>query len=1389
MKHLALSLTLALICVGSATAAVSEVRSVAAPDTLDFPQHLHDQQQNLRSDGQPSATVIRHGRGGYLLVADSLFKPQVISKYYPRKRFMDKAMVDFGGGFNYGIGTETQGTYGMGMTPNFQIGLTDWVTPEHGWRVALQAGELPVRIFEPSQREWVDYNPARFGLSAEYLYNITALASRSYDRPAPAEILLVAGAEADAISYTDLALQNQWTYNVGLHLGLRGILNFSPTGYLYLQPQLGLYKPTDFFSASRTGGEGFALNASLTAGIGIRRDASFSKIGHVSDTLKSVRNDWYFEVGAGLALHQHKFNTIGPEFFLAFGKWFDYTNGFRIRGNFGYHPNVGHYNMYSAEAGADYLWNVSRFFAIRSGDTEAQRSPWSLKFALGANMAVSKHYETGIRVAPGGGVGVQLGVRTSELTEFYLEPRLDIYKGSYMPSVATANGGQWDVVPSLVAGFSFNQNLEETRCRRINNAQFKFKPFQHYFFVQGSVGAITPLSFRLLSTGNVLHTFQPAARLSVGKWFTPIHGLRLYAEGGRIKQGATLSTHNYLGLGAEYLWNITNAIGKGYLDYRPFEAALGVGFNAGSLTTTGKAFNPAFSASLQAHYNIDKRWSIFLEPQLRVYGKDFLANVGPNFDPVASVMIGTQFRTIGYDPRIVRDSTDWAPHGFVGLSAGLSAPLSQPTLGFLSRISFGHWFSPVSGLRFNLGYQSLRFDPFDRIGRQRKAVIGADYLMDFTHLAYGYRERIFHLRPLIGFNVGAGWQSERASTTTEGDAHAGLQLAFSLKHGNEFFIEPQLTYLWGTANVTRMKHFQPALYVGVQKNVENLFRSFSCMSSDLSEIRQYNKENYTWSAADKWYNKWFFELGGGLNMLWGGAAKQHMLHYAGFGGQASVGRWFTPLSGARLRFIGDRLNMETDKGRHGFEMMGLGIDYAHSLTHAIWGYNPKRHIDINAYAGLRLMWQKGSEKVVPGFSMALQPMVNLGSDCSLYLQPEMTFYGKGALQPGLSRSFNFTNALSVGLQVHPRNFDAEAARVLYDENSGQCFFSVAGGGGMPLRNMLAKRNEWFLTGRFSYGHWFTPLSAWRVNVEGWAAPRDFHTHTRSGRMTLGADYMLDVTTLAYSRMDHRLFNFRPLVGFNMGVGYMADFDALLHFQGDVHAGVQMGVNVSQRVELYLEPQLAHVWSGYSEESRLTRVHPTVLAGLTYRLTSYAKDALRDDKGSDRPRHFLSISAGTGFNSHIIRGGQDYFRFKMSVDADLNYGNWFDALNGLRVGGGISTMHIGPHKMPNHQLTVMTLRADYMLNVLNAFRSPDALNQRAELVAYAGLNYNFSFAPTRSTLYGLGGEVGFWAGVKVSPKVTLFLEPTIQVQSPKLYEKSSHPIDGTVRLLGGAKFSF
>lgn len=51
--------------------------------TEDYPERYRDTEQNLLPDSTSSATVVRWGRGGDMLSADSLFKTQPYAKHFP----------------------------------------------------------------------------------------------------------------------------------------------------------------------------------------------------------------------------------------------------------------------------------------------------------------------------------------------------------------------------------------------------------------------------------------------------------------------------------------------------------------------------------------------------------------------------------------------------------------------------------------------------------------------------------------------------------------------------------------------------------------------------------------------------------------------------------------------------------------------------------------------------------------------------------------------------------------------------------------------------------------------------------------------------------------------------------------------------------------------------------------------------------------------------------------------------------------------------------------------------------------------------------------------------------------------------------------------------------
>ena len=148
-----------------------------------------------------------------------LQRPRV-AKQYADKQLFDHLFVDAGAGVNI-VGYNNPDASAFG-----QINLGDWITPEHGWRLGINAGY--------SRLDGIKAKYA--GLSLDYLMNITALSKRGTTyNPRTFELYGIAGVDIATSRHEGNA-----EYGMGAHIGLRGQVALSPFTYLYIEPKVGL---------------------------------------------------------------------------------------------------------------------------------------------------------------------------------------------------------------------------------------------------------------------------------------------------------------------------------------------------------------------------------------------------------------------------------------------------------------------------------------------------------------------------------------------------------------------------------------------------------------------------------------------------------------------------------------------------------------------------------------------------------------------------------------------------------------------------------------------------------------------------------------------------------------------------------------------------------------------------------------------------------------------------------------------------------------------------------------------------------------------------------------------------------------------------------------------
>lgn len=127
---------------------------------------------------------------------------------------MDRAFLEAGFGLNNTLRRNTTANMDWGHFGfNGRVAFGDWLTPEHGFRIGLEGN-----IF---RRTGISNKAKAYGISADYLMNLSAIASRNYEYPRTFEVIGTAGFD---ILRSHMDGEVKWAS--GLHLGLRGQVTY-----------------------------------------------------------------------------------------------------------------------------------------------------------------------------------------------------------------------------------------------------------------------------------------------------------------------------------------------------------------------------------------------------------------------------------------------------------------------------------------------------------------------------------------------------------------------------------------------------------------------------------------------------------------------------------------------------------------------------------------------------------------------------------------------------------------------------------------------------------------------------------------------------------------------------------------------------------------------------------------------------------------------------------------------------------------------------------------------------------------------------------------------------------------------------------------------------------
>ena len=1121
-----------------------------------------------------------------------------IAKRFEKKVLGDRLFFDFGVGVTLPFSASENSK--NGFISGVSVG--DWLTPEHGVRAGIKVGNYT----------YGNYDITVKGLSLDYLLNFSALTTygKTYEKK-KFELLGVAGLDILHRSHGSSS-----SLGLGVHIGARAQYGIPNSIFqIYAEPRLYFMDAREQTAYTTNM---YKSGAEMLFGLSIlpyQRVIPTGNQADLDDDGHFLNNTFVYFAGGPQALLSplkgSMTNTLGARMQGGIGKWFKRGFGARLSAyaNFlGEKDEKKNKGLgFSADAMVDLTY-------LNEGYNPHRRF-W-MNALLGASLALHKHEGVRKTFTYGFGAGLQPNFRLTEGIAFFLEPRVDVFNNKNDIYGSTTNS--WAVVPSLLAGVNFMQG-GFTKEQRATNANFaNVTPYDH-LFIDGAAG--------VYFAGETYRTLWDApakdAHLkfygAIGKWFNATSGMRIWADVNKPRAGHYAD--HQLTAGIDYLWNMTNTF-HGYDPNRKVELHSSLGFNVLKQKNID-GFAYGVNAGVRAQWNATKMVAFFVEPQVRVYKEDLWRNnyttMGYDFVPVG--LLGMQLRFDGYTPANEKDAFVERKYGhYFSVAGGLQALLRKrgesECYGPIARLTYGKQFTPLSSYRLH-GLVSGN----EIYGRKYANVgVGADYMVDLTAMAYGYNEdRKFTLSSILGATANVSYQSG-SKFQFYPEVYAGAQAAVRISDRYTFFYEPQLRYdftnqmkhAWGTNKMTTSQRLSMVHLLGMQLRFDGY--------TPANEKDAFMERNYGH----------YFGVAGGV---------QALLHKRGesecYGpiARLTYGKQFSPISSYRLHGLASANEIYGRK----YANVGVGADYMVDLTAIAFGYNEDRKFTLSGILGAtaNVSYQSGAKfQFYPEVYTGAQAAVRISDRFTLFYEPQLSYdftnrmkHAWDTYKTTTSQRLSMVHLL--GMQLRFDEYTHADENDSYMERDYDHYFGVAGG----VHALLRKYKVGDVYGpiaRLTYGKQFSPISSYRLH--GLVSANEIN-NKRHASVGVGADYMIDLSTIAYGYNEDRKFTLSGLLGATANVSYQTG--AKVNFYPEVYAGAQAAVRISDRFTLFYEPQVRYdfsnqmknIWDTYelTKSQRLSMVH---LLGMNMKFEAFKKS--REERGSydDEEKHeFMSLTGG------------------------------------------------------------------------------------------------------------------------------------------------------------------
>lgn len=904
---------------------------------------------------------------------------------------------------------------------------------------------------------------------------------------------------------------------------------------------------------------------------------------------------------------------------------------------------------------------------------------------------------------------------------------------------------------------------------------FPHKKFGDHSFLEIGVGPASILGDEATGIFSI-HSPRIMGTVMLGDWITPVHGFRLGFVGGQFAYGE--SSNSFIGGELDYMMNFTATAQFQYNERKLFEV---YGIAGGEFVRTNREQDGKTSygahIGIQVNAKLGHYWSLFIEPRFNIYQQQVVEyKTWRKYTPAGSILLGTSYQVgehLRQQAPIVSPYKTFDDGLFVSAGGGIGGMFHN---GFSEMKHYksagaewavGKWFSPISGARL-----SLQTESFTRNGEERKMKnvgLQFDYLLNLTNSLGSYDpNRLFDMNLILGGDL--AHTSSGYGLHWVGGGGLGLQGIVYLTHKkvSGFYLEPRID-IYGNGYVqgaTTGDHFDARTKV--------MLGFMLLRAPSPIKIRKVNRDyNVTWK------NRWYLETGMGANTLIASISPTNPSKYLGPTYSIAGGKWFNAISGFRSQF--DASWMQYD-GVHTKEIEWK-VDYAFNFSNAFVGYDPYRKVEFIGMAGIGGALRSGSPSPWFGVNGGLQALWHVNSMTALFLQPQFTIFNEDFM-PDYVRIFKFDALGSVLAGVH---FDMNGYNKIQSTETFQNATShdyISGSAGLTLKpHQLNSGADYGSSFRIGYGQYYAPFYSIRYSLSGSEWNEDMRKLLNFG---VGADFMLDVTTMAYNYDPNRIVNVRAFFGVDLNLQHR---HGRSYFTPFVNLGGQLGVKVSDALEVYVEPSINRgLWNNNWSQMRANRLVAMAQAGIKYnipkRLSSSKAAAV-----SMAENQYASLSVGPVVTTENATNYSPLGR-KPGFAVQATYEYWINALSGLRA--GLNAEFIKPIPTAGNEKgtkSEIMPHIDYLCNFNTLSNGGNLSTKPLQWIGSLGVGYIFAHQKNMENAKAPALTGGLQAKYEVTDQITVFAEPTFILTTKKVRPYTYNAFEGSAQLLIGVKYGF